>query len=111
MTAAPVLVSRDARGVVQVVLNRPAVNNACDSAMIDGWLNAGASARRGAEAGGSAALRASADVNAPRPLAAPEMSAANRLARCGAPASDSTDLFRHAPPRGAWIGVLRGHMA
>ncbi len=45
MEEAPVLVSRDARGVVQVVLNRPAVNNAYNSAMIDALLAACASAR------------------------------------------------------------------
>ena len=45
MEEAPVLTSRDARGVVQVVLNRPAVNNAYNSAMIDALLAACASAR------------------------------------------------------------------
>ena len=45
MEEAPVLVSRDARGVVQVVLNRPAVNNAYNSAMIDALLAACANAR------------------------------------------------------------------
>lgn len=47
MEEVPVLVSRDTRGVVQVVLNRPAVNNAYNSAMIDALLAACASARAG----------------------------------------------------------------
>lgn len=38
--SAPVLWSRDARGVATVTLNRPAVNNAYDRAMLDGVLAA-----------------------------------------------------------------------
>lgn len=45
LNQAPVLVNQDVRGVVQVVLNRPEVNNAYDSAMIDALLAACASAR------------------------------------------------------------------
>lgn len=65
MTAAPVLVSRDARGVVQVVLNRPEVSNAYDSAMIDGLLAACASARAGARAGVCSEAGASAEAGVP----------------------------------------------
>lgn len=45
MDETPVLVSRDARGVVSVVLNRAEVNNAYNSAMIDALLAACASVR------------------------------------------------------------------
>ncbi|MGE0312282.1 MAG: enoyl-CoA hydratase-related protein [Lautropia sp.] len=38
---APVLTSIDARGIATITLNRPAVNNAYDGAMIDGLLKAG----------------------------------------------------------------------
>ncbi len=37
----PVLTSIDARGIATITLNRPAVNNAYDGAMIDGLLKAG----------------------------------------------------------------------
>lgn len=45
MEEAPVLINRDARGVVSVALNRPEVNNAYNSAMIDALLAACASVR------------------------------------------------------------------
>ena len=38
MTQPPVLISRDARGVVRVTLNRPEVNNAYNGAMIDALI-------------------------------------------------------------------------
>ena len=45
MEEQPVLIDTDARGVLRVTLNRPAVNNAYDSAMIDALIAASASAR------------------------------------------------------------------
>ena len=49
MNQAPLLVNQDARGVVQMVLNRPEVNNAYDSAMIDALLAACARVRASAD--------------------------------------------------------------
>ncbi|MBL8384215.1 MAG: enoyl-CoA hydratase/isomerase family protein [Burkholderiales bacterium] len=50
MSQPPVLVSADARGVVRVTLNRPAVNNAYDGAMIDALIDACAQVRAGGAA-------------------------------------------------------------